>query len=186
MTPQQAALLDTLTPPWATAPAGKVKNVQGHVYFIQALVGGPVKVGWAIDVNRRVREQRWRWAPPFIVLATFNGTHRDENRVHRALSLSSKNDPPEQGLQGREWFRPTADVERVLGAFGGELLRDPLRPEVMRARLVCVERDIRECREHSRADRVMFYDRWLHQYMETGPCAPVRLFGPSESVRNGR
>lgn len=182
MTPKQASLLSKLTPESAKNPAFyravPIKNKLGSVYFAQAIVGGSVKVGWAIRPRRRIAELRWQYCPPLILLASFPGTRRDENRVHRALTESRRNDPIVPAPysisriwpDGREWFTPTEDVRCVVEAFGGKLLVDPLPPMVHYLRAVCAERD-RQRLQWSEDQQREAYAEWFQRF---GAPSPVK------------
>ena len=76
---------------------------QGHVYFVQAGEGGPIKIGWSQDVAQRIAGLQTAQAEPLRLLGTLPGTRLDEARVHRVLD--------HHRLRG-EWFHPHAEVIR--------------------------------------------------------------------------
>lgn len=67
------------------------------VYFVQATVGGPVKVGTSSDMANRL--QSFQLGSPFDlrVLAVMKGDSWDEAMIHRALG---------DACVGGEWFDP--------------------------------------------------------------------------------
>jgi hypothetical protein len=89
--------------------------VPGYVYFIQADIGGPVKIGWAKDPAKRCRDLQTGSPHRLVVRAFIPGTIGDEARLHRQFRSSR--------LEG-EWFTPTAEMEKVAGC------KLPRRPHV--------------------------------------------------------
>jgi hypothetical protein len=121
----------TVDPAWVRSTARRPKveltrfvgaprvngHVLGRVYFAQATPGGLVKIGWAVDVRRRVIQvASERSLPGLRPLTSVKGIRIDEGRVHRAVNGSRAAAP------GREWFQPTDGVRCVVEAFGGKLL----------------------------------------------------------------
>ena len=93
-------------------------HVLGRVYFAQAASGGLVKIGWAVNVRRRVIQVACEnHMPGLRPLTSVEGIRIDEGRVHRAVKDSRAHVPGR-----REWFQPTCAVRRVVEAFGGKLL----------------------------------------------------------------
>lgn len=83
------------------------------VYFIQAGAGGPIKIGVATDIARRVATLQTGSPEPLVVLATIAGGRAVEGRFHRALSLHRLRS---------EWFNPTPEVAQAVDlARRGEL-----------------------------------------------------------------
>jgi Meiotically up-regulated gene 113 len=76
------------------------------IYFLQASIGGPVKIGFAADVERRVRELQCGSPFPLRVLAAWQGDGRDERELHERFAADR-----EHG----EWFRPTAELRALIG-----------------------------------------------------------------------
>lgn len=74
------------------------------VYFIQYGAGGPIKIGVAGNISRRVAALQTGSPEPLVVLATMPGGKSEEARLHHLLR---------QDRHRGEWFAPTA---RVLGA----------------------------------------------------------------------
>lgn len=75
------------------------------VYFIQAGGGGPIKIGTASNLQRRVETLQCGCPEPLVVLATISGGRRDEALFHAALR-------PHR-TRG-EWFKPVPDVLRAI------------------------------------------------------------------------
>lgn len=122
----------TVDPAWVLSTARRPKveltrfvgaprvdgHVLGRVYFAQATPGGLVKIGWAVDVRRRVIQVACESGLSGLrPLTSVEGIRIDEGRVHRAVKVSRAAVPGR-----REWFEPTGAVRRVVEAFGGKLL----------------------------------------------------------------
>lgn len=71
------------------------------IYFIQADIGGPIKIGYAGDVANRLRELQCGSPFPLVLLRVENGTLADEKRLHRHFAATR--------LHG-EWFEPTPEL----------------------------------------------------------------------------
>jgi hypothetical protein len=72
-----------------------------RVYFIQAGEGGPIKIGCAVDVARRLSVLQTGSVEPLKLLCDFEGGPNEERRLHRLFAADH--------LRG-EWFRPSAAV----------------------------------------------------------------------------
>lgn len=87
----------------ATQPEESLKdctrkwNQENWIYFIQANTGGPVKVGYARSVNRRLNALQGASPARLLVVAQIPGAMADEKRLHAKLQ-------PER-VRG-EWFTP--------------------------------------------------------------------------------
>jgi len=77
--------------------------VGGYVYFIQGAVGGPIKIGWSQDVDKRVAELQTGNPEPLSVINMIPGTKNDERRLHDLLGHLR--------ISG-EWFMDHPDVRR--------------------------------------------------------------------------
>ena len=78
----------------------------GYTYFIQAGDDGPIKIGRASDVHRRLKELQTASHERLRLLAVIRGDH--ERSMHKFCGDSR--------LHG-EWFRPTARVWRCIDNF---------------------------------------------------------------------
>lgn len=80
----------------------------GWIYYLR--VADRIKVGYSVDVKRRMRS----YPPHAELLAVHPGTPTLEREMHAKLAAHL--------AQGREWFRPTAEVMEhvasVLAEFG--------------------------------------------------------------------
>lgn len=85
----------------ARLEAGELK---GWVYLIQALNGGPIKIGWARDPERRLQDLQTGQAEQLTLLAVIPGTKRLEHDIHRKLIYARL---------GGEWFQPV-EAARLL------------------------------------------------------------------------
>lgn len=79
-------------------------GTQGRVYFIQAILGGPVKVGWATDLPRRLSELQVGSPVVLGLLGQFAGTKADEETLHGQLRALHSHG---------EWFIPGEALEGV-------------------------------------------------------------------------
>ncbi len=85
--------------------AGGAPERSGFVYFIQACSGGPVKVGFATDMDRRLSELQVGSPVRLWALAKIPGTRADEREIHRRLAPSASHG---------EWFWPSDELEALL------------------------------------------------------------------------
>lgn len=80
------------------------------VYFIQGEAGGPIKIGISRDVERRRNELQRAERQPLKVLATIEGTMKDESALHQRFAAHR--------LHG-EWFSPAADLLTHIANLNG-------------------------------------------------------------------
>jgi hypothetical protein len=91
------------------------------IYFVQPVDGGPVKIGTAVDVDRRIAQLEAHYKRPLALLATLPGDSEVETEIHERfdhLRLKRRN---RRGRQP-EQFRPAADL---MAFIGRPLLVDP-------------------------------------------------------------
>jgi hypothetical protein len=84
------------------------------IYFLQAVTGGPVKIGTAVNVDRRLAQLESHYGQPLAVLATMEGGPDEEREIHaRFAHLRFER----QGRRGRrpEQFRPAAELMEFIG-----------------------------------------------------------------------
>lgn len=80
------------------------REVQGGwVYFIQAQLGGPIKIGWSQNVEQRVAELQTGNPHPLAVLHRIPGTKNNERHLHDLLGHLR--------VTG-EWFADHPEVRR--------------------------------------------------------------------------
>lgn len=77
------------------------------VYFVQAGVGGPIKIGISTNVRARMVKMQTDAAAPLRLLAIVPGDQQQEARYHRLVSSHK---------QSGEWFAPHADVFALIEA----------------------------------------------------------------------
>jgi hypothetical protein len=80
------------------------------IYFIQAGPGGPIKIGYAIDVQVRVKQLQTGSHEELVTLKSIPGDKKREMAIHKALSVYRK--------QG-EWFHPTGEVLSFIEQLDG-------------------------------------------------------------------
>lgn len=78
-----------------------MRRTQQWIYFVQYDVGGPIKIGSAVDVQKRLEQLQSGAAAPLFLLAAIPGGMTEEKALHRKLA--------KHRLRG-EWFQPTDDV----------------------------------------------------------------------------
>lgn len=71
---------------------------EAWIYFVQANCGGPIKIGWTQDIDRRVRDMQAVNPFKLLVVGKFRGKLCDERRLHDEFAS--------ERLHG-EWFEPT-------------------------------------------------------------------------------
>jgi hypothetical protein len=81
---------------------------EGFVYYLR--VGERIKIGYSVDVKRRMRAY-----PPGSQLLAVEPGDRDQERQRHQQFAGSRTD-------GREWFRPTADIleltQEIVATYG--------------------------------------------------------------------
>ena len=76
------------------------------IYFVQIEGGGPVKVGYANDVRRRLADLQTASFQRLRLVASMPGDRAAEAEVHKRLNHLR--------IRG-EWFRPDPEMWEVLG-----------------------------------------------------------------------
>lgn len=71
------------------------------IYFIQAHDGGPIKIGWAKNIDKRIAEIQRMSPSQLRVLNTFDSSEEDERILHKYFKRIR--------LYG-EWFEPTDEL----------------------------------------------------------------------------
>jgi integrase len=90
------------------------------IYFIQNTRTKSIKVGYALDPEKRLRHLQVASADPLVLLGVVPGEVADEKRLQRKFM-----DHQERG----EWFRPGADLVAFIGQHAREATEsDPTRP----------------------------------------------------------
>ncbi len=86
------------------------RRIRPSVYFVQAIAGGPIKIGMARDVVSRLNHLQVASPVKLALLGTIPGGRAVERRLHEKFSANR--------LHG-EWFTPTRElleyVRRVTG-----------------------------------------------------------------------
>jgi hypothetical protein len=91
----------------------------GFVYFIQGESGGPIKIGYAKDVSRRIAEIQTGFPDNLICLTFFPGNIPMEQLIHKDLK--------QYWLRG-EWYKPDPFVLKKMKAYekrANELAQKP-------------------------------------------------------------
>ena len=90
------------------------------IYVIQAGEAGPVKIGVASDVRKRVGSLQTASPAPLSILHVFEGEEAEERALHRRFAAYR---------QSGEWFAPVPEI--VAGDFG---LPAAAKPSMARVR----------------------------------------------------
>ena len=72
-----------------------------YVYFIQMGPNGPIKIGSAVNVKRRLSVLQVGNPEPLRVIATLFGNVGFEKRLHRQFQIDKIRE---------EWFRPSSTI----------------------------------------------------------------------------
>lgn len=86
----------------------QAQTKQSGVYFIQQGNDGPIKIGYAADVEKRLATLQVGNPTPLNLLGVHKGTMKTEKELHKRFA--------EHRLSG-EWFVPTPEIYNI--AFGG-------------------------------------------------------------------
>lgn len=84
------------------------------IYFMQAVDGGPVKIGHSADVDTRRHQLEQLYRKPLAILATMDGGRDEELQVHRRFAHLR--------LGRTEQFQPALELFEFIGR---PLLVDP-------------------------------------------------------------
>jgi hypothetical protein len=77
----------------------------GFVYFVQRGADGPIKIGYAVKVGRRIDQLQTACAEPLRLLATLPALPMMERELHEKFSDLAI---------GGEWFRPAPPIFQFL------------------------------------------------------------------------
>jgi hypothetical protein len=75
------------------------------IYFVQAGPGGPIKVGWTLDIEQRLGSLRVDNPEELTLLATAHGGLDVEQRLHQIFESTR--------IRG-EWFRPSPKLMELI------------------------------------------------------------------------
>lgn len=81
---------------------------KGIIYFCRAASGGPVKIGYAGDAEKRLRALQTSHHSELTLLNAIEGSHADEQALHKRFA--------KYRLKG-EWFKYTGPVKRYIEAL---------------------------------------------------------------------
>lgn len=112
-----------ITPPRVNRQPHRDPNIarlgqtpKGYIYFVQAEGGGPIKIGHAFDVAKRLSELQIGAPQALQVIATTPGTRATEDEFHRRFA--------DDRLHG-EWFESTPRLRSFIIA-AAQVWRRPL------------------------------------------------------------
>lgn len=101
MTPPDGEVLRRAAKVERTVPDRRIYPVGPTVYFIQAGEGGPIKIGFSLNVKARMAGLQTGRTEKLKLLLTLPGTKVDEARLHDKFGRFR--------IQG-EWFKPDPAV----------------------------------------------------------------------------
>jgi hypothetical protein len=93
---------------------GSSQNATDCVYFIQADVGGPIKIGYSADVFKRLSSIQVGYPYKLEILLAIPGSRKDEKDLHKKLKAYH--------LRG-EWFNPNPQVLKTIKELEGKFYR---------------------------------------------------------------
>lgn len=118
VTPRLSTASRPLTPeqvpvwPKLLRPVGEIREPQlAFVYFVQAEVGGLIKIGTAADPIGRVYNMQSNCPITLKILGCIGGDYRAERDIHRKFA--------EERRHG-EWFEPSARLIEFVAAIIAE------------------------------------------------------------------
>jgi Meiotically up-regulated gene 113 len=79
----------------------------GRVYFIQAVHGGPVKIGYSVNTGGRLRRLQEGTVYELQVIHELVGTKDDEHAFHTRFAGDA--------VTNGEWFNPTPELAEICG-----------------------------------------------------------------------
>lgn len=82
----------------------------GKVYFVRAGTLGPIKIGFASDVRKRLRALQTASAQQLRIIGTIDGQLRDEAAMHKQWAHLR---------MGGEWFRAEDELLDFVRSIGG-------------------------------------------------------------------
>jgi hypothetical protein len=85
---------------------------KGWVYFVQAGEGGPIKIGTALDVPRRLKKLQQAQSAKLVLLAVRRGGLKTERGYHRRFA--------DHRIRG-EWFHPAPVILAVVDCLERKL-----------------------------------------------------------------
>jgi hypothetical protein len=89
------------------------KDRDGMVYFVEAGAGGPIKIGWTQDIDRRIAELQTANAHKLTLLGMVPGTMETEASLHARFSHLR--------LEA-EWFKNSEEIHDFLREATVEIL----------------------------------------------------------------
>lgn len=104
-------------------------NGGSFAYFVQAKNGGPIKLGYALDPEARLRELQVGNPQQLVIRRLIPGGHGTEFALHHHFAKAR--------LRG-EWFKPTAELVALMRSDempdwlyrSGAILEDDFRCDV--------------------------------------------------------
>lgn len=87
----------------------------GFVYFVQSGEGGPIKIGWSQDVERRILQLQTANAHRLHLIGRVPGRMEDEAAMHAKFAHLR--------MEG-EWFRDHSEIREYLRQVGGTSIDD--------------------------------------------------------------
>jgi len=88
----------------------------GYIYFVQGECGGPIKIGYSTDIEKRIKTLQTGYPDVLGILYLIPGDMADEEELHKELAYYR--------MRG-EWFKPDEEVLRKI-----EFLKQNIEPAI--------------------------------------------------------
>ena len=105
-------------PATPTHASAEYAEIFGAVMYALRLADGTIKIGITGNLHKRLMSYRAAVGENPDLLAIKQGTHADEQAIHRQLTDHVKH--------GREWYHPHAEVLAIVNDWRADLNMEPL------------------------------------------------------------
>jgi hypothetical protein len=92
-----------------------IEDGDGCIYFIQGISGGLIKIGYAKDIYRRLKNLQASCPLPLKILAVIRGSLDSESNLHSRFAKNRKHG---------EWFEPTEQLSIFINSLDDFLVRE--------------------------------------------------------------
>lgn len=153
-----------------TSACFEPRSREGYAYFIQADVGGPVKIGWTVDPENRLDALQCGHPYTLKVRSLHLADRGLEGRLHKQFAAHR--------LRG-EWFEPTPEMVEVGNVLlGGHRATAPLTMDEVK------EASVSFAFEREGMVYVPRDAQFMHMQMKAPPLEPYA--GPLPKHRKGQ
>lgn len=100
--------------PRSTDPANdNIEDEPGFVYFVQAVEGGPIKIGWSVDPDKRLKELQGGNPKELKLIGIEAGDMQHERELHGRFR--------DHRMFG-EWFMPEPVILEYIATIGSRVV----------------------------------------------------------------